>query len=253
MTEFRNTMRVEYIDHMGTDKRPAEAARVSTGADVTRPHQGLIRKLMWEEPPHSAPFEHCQLTVRVEVTKRVAWEWMRHRTQSFSELSTRYAHIEPTFYLPPLDRPIMQEGKPMDYQRGLADEETMRWLHSRRIERANQAVEDYEEELARGISREVAADNLPNYFFTSFYASANLRNWLGFLELRTDKHALWEFQEAATMVEGIIADLWPSTYSEWRDKREDFRRAWELLRHLKDWEIDGELPRKLMLVEGGAS
>lgn len=228
MTEFRSHMTVELIDHMGPDSRPAEAARASTGTDPSKPYKGLTRKLMTEEPQHSAPFEHCTMTLRVEVPKRVAWEWMRHRTQSFSELSTRYAHMDPVFYVPPMDRPIMQSGKPMDYTRDLADQVTHDWVVKRRIELATAGVERYEEELERGVSREIAADNLPMFFFTTFYATGNLRNWLNFLYLRGDKTALWEIQDAASQVEAIIARLWPTTYTAWKDKQGEFARLREL-------------------------
>lgn len=228
MTKFRSHMSVEHIDHMGSDSRPSEAARVSTGADPSKPYKGLTRKLITEEPPHSSPFEHCMLTVKVEVTKRVAWEWMRHRTQSFSEISTRYAHMDPAFYVPPSDRPIMQQGKPMDYTREHADQATHDWVVKRRIELATSGLERYEEELARGVSREVAADNLPHYFYTAFYATGNLRNWLNFLYVRADKHALWEIQDAAMQVEEIIARLWPTTYTAWKNKQGELARLREL-------------------------
>ena len=47
--EYRSDMRVEYVDHMGDDRRIAQAARVSVGNDGSdRPHEGLVRRL-WAE------------------------------------------------------------------------------------------------------------------------------------------------------------------------------------------------------------
>ena len=87
--EFRSDMRVEYVDHMGDDKRIAQAARVSTGSDQSdRPHEGLVKRL-WADQ-HTSTFEHNTLTVMVEVPIFVAREWHRHRTQAFNEISGRY-------------------------------------------------------------------------------------------------------------------------------------------------------------------
>ena len=43
-------------------------------------------------------------------------------------------------------------------------------------------------------------------------ASANLRNWLGFLSLRNEQHAQWEIRQYAIVVDNIISDLFPRTH-----------------------------------------
>ena len=249
MAEFRSDMSVELVDYMGSDERIARAARVSSGADTSAPYEGLVRKLIQSDPPHTSPFEHCVLTVRVEVPKRVAWEWMRHRTQSFSELSTRYAEMDPVFFAPPKDRPIMQVGKPMDYRRNLADPETYRRVTRDRIALAEYAMGLYREQLDQGVAREVAAEVFPSYFYTAFYATANLNNWFKFLYLRTDPTALWEIQEAGAKVEEIIAKLWPVAYGAWKDDIEERRRA----RGAAPAEPKVDQVTELTLIPGGAS
>lgn len=249
MTEFRSDMGVELIDHMGSDQRIADAARVSTSAAAGKPGDGLVRKLIQSDPPHTSPFEHCVLTVRVEIPKRVAWEWTRHRTQSYSELSTRYAEMDPVFYTPPKDRPIMQVGKPMDYTRRVADPETYRRVTRDRIALAEYAMGLYREQLDQGVAREVAAEVFPSYFYTAFYATANLHNWFKFLYLRTDPTALWEIQEAGAKVEAIIAKLWPVAYDAWKDGIEERRRA----REAAPAEPKVDQVTELTLIPGGAS
>ena len=214
--EFRSDMRVAYVDHMGNDKRIAQAARVSTGNDQSdRPHEGLVRRL-WQDQ-HTSTFEHNTLTVRVEVPIFVAREWMRHRTQAFNEISGRYSEMEPIFYVPGEDRPLVQTGKAMDYRRE-AGSPILRAVTDRLMRIAGKgAWRLYEYMLRKGVAREVARNVLPVSLYTRFYATANLRNWLHFVELRTDETALWEIRQAALMVEGLISGLWPVAHGAYRD------------------------------------
>lgn len=214
--EFRSDMRVAYVDHMGNDKRIAQAARVSTGNDQSdRPHEGLVKRL-WQDQ-HTSTFEHNTLTVRVEVPIFVAREWMRHRTQAFNEISGRYSEMEPVFYVPGEDRPLVQTGKAMDYRRE-AGSPVLRAVTDRLMRIAGKgAWRLYEYMLRKGVAREVARNVLPVSLYTRFYATANLRNWLHFVELRTDPTALWEIRQAALMVEGLISGLWPVAHGAYRD------------------------------------
>lgn len=173
-------------------------------------------KAMWSG---NSPFEHNVVTVRVEVPKRVAWEWERHRTQAFSELSTRYAVMLPEFYLPPRERPILHVGKPMDYRRELASGAVHMAVNNRRRRHAKYAWKAYEEDRDVGVALEVAAEHLPPYIYTRFWATANLHNWLKFLDLRLEEHALWEIQEAADQVLDILMELYPVAVGAWNEKR----------------------------------
>lgn len=217
--EFRSDMQVTYIDHMGDDKRIAQAARVSTGTDESdRPHEGLVKRL-WTDR-HTSPFEHNVLTVKVEVPIFVAREWMRHRTQAFNEISGRYTEMRPVFYTPSESRPLVQVGKAMDYRREPGSEiQRDRAVSHHRIA-ASGGWNAYCELLSYGVAREVARNVLPLSLYTQFYATANLRNWLHFIDLRTDPTALGEIREAALMVENIIAELWPVTHAAYREGAE---------------------------------
>ena len=221
MTEitFRSDCRVTYIDSMGDDKRIAQAARVSTGNDDSdRPYEGLVRRL-WSDG-HTSPFEHNTLTVMVEVPIFVAREWMRSRTQSYSEISGRYTEMKPVFYVPGEDRPLVQVGKAMDYRRE-AGSPILRAVTDRLMRIAGKgAWRLYEYMLRKGVAREVARNVLPVSLYTRFYATANLRNWLHFISLRTDPTALWEIREAAKQVVDIVADHWPTAWEAYFEKAE---------------------------------
>ena len=216
---FRSEMSVTCVDSMGDDKRIAQAARVSTGNDQSdRPHEGLVKRL-WRDQ-HTSTFEHNTLTVMVEVPIFVAREWMRSRTFAYNEISARYSEMEPVFYVPGEDRPLVQTGKAMDYRREPGDKRQRARSSAAHRMMAEDAWDDYQDMLEFGVAREVARNVLAVSLYTRFYATANLRNWLHFIALRTDPTALWEIREAAKQVVDIIADHWPTAWEAYFEKAE---------------------------------
>ena len=214
--ELRSDLRVTYIDSMGDDRRIAQAARVSTGNDDSdRPYEGLVRRL-WSDG-HASPFESGTLTVKVEVPIFVAREWMRHRTQAFNEISGRYTEMRPVFYVPGVDRPLVQTGKAMDYRREKGTALQGKNCRAKHQAMAERAWFDYQYMIEAGIAREVARNVLPVSLYTEFYATANLRNWLHFISLRTDPTALHEIQDAARQVVDIIQEKWPVAWSAYEE------------------------------------
>lgn len=185
------------------DERLDDSARV----------QGLINFLMKNK--HMSPFEHGSLTVKVDVPLFVRSEWHRHRTQSFNEVSGRYTEMKPRFWAGTNTR--IQQGKPGDYYfvDGTDDQYALYLQGKRRM--AKVSWEIYQERLEAGIAKEQAREDLPLSLMTQFYATSNLRNWLHFLELRLDKHALKEIRDTAVKVEEIVATAAPMTYSAFKE------------------------------------
>ena len=218
--EFRSDMQVDYIHHMGDDLTVVNSARVSMGnhhTELTDRDRGLIRRLIRDR--HVSTLEHCALTVRVEVPIFVAREWMRHSSQAFNEISGRYAELEPVFYTPDDNRPIVQAGKPMDYQRELG---TITQHQRVAVDVAHATIvayESYKSMLAEGVAKEVARNVLPVGLYTRFYATANLRSWLSFLDQRTDETALHEIREAAHKVQHILEQHFPETMQAWKENQ----------------------------------
>lgn len=215
---YRSDMGVELVDSMGDDRRIAQAARVSTNTDQSdRPHERLVKRL-WADG-HTSPFEHNTLTVKVDVPIFVAREWMRHRTQSFNEVSGRYTDMTPVFYLPSESRPLVQSGKAIDYDLSGGDDLQMSAVSAAHEKCAAESWGWYQAMLAEGVAREVARNVLPLSLYTSFYATANLLNWFRFLALRTDESALCEIRDAANQVESIVGELWPVVLEAFREEK----------------------------------
>ena len=92
---------VELLRVSGTDLDIANAARVSYGRvsqAVSDRDVKLINFLM--EHNHSSPFEHNQLSFRIKAPIFVTRQWMRHRMNSYNEISYRYVKVGTEFYIP---------------------------------------------------------------------------------------------------------------------------------------------------------
>lgn len=213
--KFTDELTVTFRDSMGDDFRIVEAARISTQTVVKPDDEKLLRFLLKQK--HASPFESCIAQFVIHAPIIVVREHMRHRTQSYNEVSGRYSVLEPLFYIPGSERPLTQVGKPGAYSLVTGTEEQSLLAKTRLEEVAFLAWENYKVLLESGIAKEVARDVLPVNIYTKWYATANLRNWLNYLSLRTDKNAMWEIRQVAFKIEEKLTELFPWTMNAWND------------------------------------
>lgn len=244
-TEIRlmSDIAVRPVQQVGGDHMVVAAARVSrSGEDALKyadpscveENAGLIRYLMKQR--HGSVFEHSLLTFFVHAPILVWREWHRHRVgfaysdygvdeglcQSFNEESGRYKQLEPVFYLPPRDRPMM---KVEDWKPGrpkfliCESDEVYACLCTNLRHSYAVAYEMYEANLALGIDPGLARDCLPVGIYSSCWVTTNPRALMSFLSLRThEPHArnvsypLYEIEVAARVCEQALAAGWPITY-----------------------------------------
>ncbi len=210
---------VEPIRHLAEDRFVAEAARVSTLAEIAaiaaeeRSNSGLIRRLVADR--HGSPFEHTFFTFRVHAPLNVMTEHLRHRTGwSYNGESGRFKTFDPVFYTPPPGRGVTQVGKAMDYDIQPGDEDQRRNVASELEEQAHFAWDSYSYLLEYGVAREVARQVLPTNLMTTYYTSCNSRSLMHFLGLRGEgTHALWEIQRVAAGYEAAFSEAMPDTYA----------------------------------------
>jgi thymidylate synthase (FAD) len=224
MMEFRNSSTVELIDWMPRtgppEARVIQAARVSSGTEDTgtqEANRGLLRMLVRDR--HGSPFEHVVFTWRVETPVFVAREFMRHRIASYNETSGRYRELDPVFYVPGPDRPLVQRGKPGAYTFEQGTHEQYVKVRDLNIGLAETAWTAYRAMLTDGVAREVARDVLPLSLFTSFYVTMNLRAFTNFASLRWAHPAaamptfpLYEIEQVAKALEADVVRLVPSIW-----------------------------------------
>jgi thymidylate synthase (FAD) len=224
---LRSEITVEEIQAVGSDDIIVHAARVSTRGNTQRENvdekeaAGLIRYLMRSR--HGTPFEHGCLTVRVHAPIKVWREWHRHRVGwSYNETSGRYQQLEPVFWIPPRERPMLRpEGfRSANPSFELASEEEYEQIGGALTRGYEESYARYEELLALGVDRGLARDVLGVGIFSSCYCTANPRSIMAFLELRTNRpdarrpsKPLWEIANAAEQLEAIFASHWPITHA----------------------------------------
>ena len=94
------------VDSMGSDLSIVRSARVSYDNKGKSTDERLINYLMKHD--HTTPFESPTATFQIQAPIFVVRQWHRHRTQSYNEISARYAEMKPLYYLPERDQITMQ-------------------------------------------------------------------------------------------------------------------------------------------------
>ncbi|MDF1699589.1 MAG: FAD-dependent thymidylate synthase [Planctomycetota bacterium] len=200
-----------------------EAARQSTQGSFRgwERDKRLLRYLYVNK--HSTPFEFAGMTLEVKAPVFVFRQWHRHRTQSYNEMSARYGEVPLEFYVPTVDR-VMADGganKQAGAKRGaraLTEGSTYDFVWRLECDQASTA-KTYLEAIESGVPKELARLALPVSRYTQMRATANLRNWLGFLTLRLDPHAQWEIRQYAEAVYTIITEQFPHTAALFEETR----------------------------------
>lgn len=208
---------ITLIQISGNEDTIVNAARVSFGGGLYRDpekNKRLIRRLMSDK--HYGVLEHCFFTIRVVSPIFVARQWFRHRSLSYNEYSLRYSDIseDATFYIPIANRFNLQST---DNKQGSSsqtlDESAIQNFQLRLWSAQERDLDLYNDMLQAGVAREVARIALPTAIFTKFYASGNLRNWINFVELRSDSHAQYEIRVYADFIKDtIIKTFYPTVY-----------------------------------------
>lgn len=198
-----------------------EAARQSTQGSFRGWEQDakLLKRLYTHH--HETPFEFAGMVIEVQAPIFVFREWHRHRTQSYNEMSARYSPLPDLYYVPTLERVMMQQ-KGNKQAEGTGAELTekaskdfiyyMQMLYQR-------AEDTYQAALVEGIPKELARCVMPVGHYSRMRASANLRNWLSFLTLRLDPAAQWEIRQFAEAVGQIIEQKFPQTWRLFNESR----------------------------------
>jgi thymidylate synthase (FAD) len=145
-------------------------------------------------------------------------QWIRHRTASVNEYSTRYSiAIDAMARTAPSDwRTQSLQNKQgsegvLDPEIGhsLTDSETQLHDLSRRV---------YEKRLSSGVAREQARKDLPLSTYTEAFWKTNLHNLLHFLSLRMDPHAQLEIRQYARIIGEEIVSRWcPIAWQAFKD------------------------------------
>jgi thymidylate synthase (FAD) len=208
------------VDIMGDDCAVVEAARVSygEGTRAVSDDRTLIRYLMRHQ--HTTPFEMVELKFLVRVPMDCWRQWIRHRTASVNETSTRYSVAIDAAQQTPADSWRKQAQANRQGSEGPVELALGEELAADEVALQQQARAVYLKRLNCGVAREQARKDLPLSTYTEAYWKIDLHNLLHFLELRMDVHAQLEIRRyAETMGREIVAPLLPLVWEAFNDYR----------------------------------
>ncbi|MCL2743205.1 MAG: FAD-dependent thymidylate synthase [Planctomycetaceae bacterium] len=206
------------VDVMGSDSAVVQAARVSYGEGTKKlsDDRTLLRYLMRHE--HTTPFEMAEVKLLVRVPMDCWRQWIRHRTASVNEYSTRYS----------IAIDAAQETEPAEWRLqsqmnrqgsfGFAPQEAGLQLSEEERVFQEQARLLYESRIEQGIAREQARKDLPLSTYTEAYWKIDLHNLFRFLKLRMKSNAQYEIQQYAKIIgEEIVKPLFPLSWEAFLD------------------------------------
>lgn len=236
-------MKAEYIDHMGSDLRVANAARVSFNKEsdweyvdyapdsieygidsygtqrLSKKDERLINYLA--SHGHWTPFAHCVVTLREQVPIFVARQRFKHTVGfAYNEVSRRYVDDPPEFYEPEIWRG-RAENKKQGSSGVIGNKKTAfntlnldgyadRIYYSEYISFCQTY---YQSLLDHGVAPEQARMVLPQSMYTSYYVTGSLAAWARAYNLRSKPDAQMEIQELANQWDQIISKLFPISWS----------------------------------------
>lgn len=220
---------VELTRSSGTDLDVVNAARVSYGKTSTEMHdrnKKLIKYLL--EHSHTSPFEHNQLSYRIKAPLYVARQWMRHRMNSYNEISYRYVQAPLEFYIPKEWR--YQHSVNHQASTGAFTHETLKNEYIQAIEAS---MKIYQKMIDEGVCREQARGLLPMCTYTEFIFTCNLHSLMNFLRLRLHAGAQWEIRKYAEALLTLAEPHFPVSLGYWREA------------HANEIELPADLERRL--------
>lgn len=217
-------MKVEYMDHMGSDLSVVNAARASFGKESEWeyvPHEEiadcevqvlsdkdkkLINYLAREK--HVLPFRHPQITLRCKAPIFLARQLGKHQVgMSWSEESRRYITDDVEVYTPDVWR-----GKADNVKQGSSDEEIID-AHAVNTVVVSKALEGYKELLRIGVAPEMARMILPQSAMTTWVWTGSLLSFYQLYKLRAEAHAQKEARDFAEMIKEEVSRLYPVSWA----------------------------------------
>jgi len=187
----------------------AYCARVSSPNQENREYEKLLRYCIRKK--HWSIFEMAHMVVEINTTRAISAQILRHRSFSFQEFSQRYAPVPQTIYLP-LQR--MAGATNRQSSLDLPDEftESQEKAYNDANDAVVRAFDAYQCLLANGFATETARMVLPMSSSTRLYMAGNIRDWLHYVDVRTQDDTQAEHRVIANDIKLIIEEQLPTIH-----------------------------------------
>jgi len=221
-------VKVEYIDHMGSDLSVVNAARVSfdkdsdwaalgnaevSGRFIPVPELGdrdikLIQYLATHG--HWSPFAHVTVSMRWKAPIFVARQLVKHQVGlSWNEVSRRYVKTKPELWWPEKWRKAAENVKQGSSDEKFEDKyDNLYWAK----QRAAKQVDYYNGLVSQGMCPEQARMFLPLNTYTEWIWTGSLYAWARVYNQRTDPHAQQETRQLVLTLDDICGKLYPVSW-----------------------------------------
>jgi len=155
---------------------------------------------------HWSVFEHVNMTVEITTSRAIAAQILRHRSFVFQEFSQRYSEaVNVEIY--PARR---QDNKNRQNSIDDMDSDIKEWFEGAQEGMANVALSLYREALEKGIAKEQARFLLPLSTQTTIYMTGNVRNWIHYIQLRSENGTQKEHADIANAIKKIFISQFPA-------------------------------------------
>ncbi len=188
----------------------AYTARVSNPSNQSNLETApkLLRYLINNK--HWSPFEMVHVIMKIETTRDIARQILRHRSFSFQEFSQRYAEVSSIGFS--LGEARLQDIKNRQASIEMDAEDALVYEWEGRQDAVLSVIkEQYKWALDQGIAKEVARKVLPEGLTNSdMYMSGTLRSWIHYCQLRCEMGTQKEHREIADAALTILKEEFPS-------------------------------------------
>lgn len=174
-------------------------AAVARHGTIKEDNGKLVKYLM--DNKHWSPLQHISFGFRITTSRAISAQAFRHKSLEFQEFSQRYSEV-------PGHEEIELRAQHKSNRQSSTNSINPVFVFDGVDSTAKKHIEYYlqqgkllyQELINSGVAKECARMILPMSSTTEIHITGNLRNLLGFLNVRCDKHAQLEIQEIATSI-----------------------------------------------------
>ena len=232
------SIKVDYVDHLGTDLTVVNAARVSfdkeSAWEAVSIHADDEHDILLGEPyvrnekrlseadtkliaylakhNHWSPFAHTSIQLRVKAPIFVARQLVKHQVGGvWNEVSRRYVDSEPEFYFPEVWRGRPTNGAKQGSS-GVVDDNGDYSPSAGARSAVYETIRHYDRMLSIEVAPEQARMVLPQNLMTEWYWTGSLMFFARVCAQRLDPHAQAETSEVARQIADITRPLFPVSW-----------------------------------------
>lgn len=185
----------EYWEMLDTIEKAGRTCYKSEPGNSEEFVKGLIKR------GHLSVLEHCSITIRIVCDRGVSHELVRHRLASYSQESTRYCNYSKERFNNEIT--VINPSA-----LSLNQNAFLHWEWGCKC-----AEKAYFQMLASGCTPQDARSVLPNSLKTEVVMTANIREWIHFLELRCDRAAHPQMRQIAMLILDMFAENYPVLFN----------------------------------------